>query len=228
MRLTTRARAGLVALLMLGTTVLSVFAVPDERLADTRPAIDLETAVPKQFGTWRVDTSIVPLPPSPDQEALIKQTYDQVLSRTYVNDRGERVMLSITYGSRQTQQLRVHRQEVCYNSQGFAIRNLERTSSRVLGVEIPMTRMVAQRGQRVEPVTYWFTMGDHVVLTHLERELAQLKYVLSGYVPDGYLMRLSSLSRDSQTAYAQQIAFAEEVLQQVDPALRARLIGSGV
>ena len=47
--------------------------------------------------------------------------------------------------------------------------------------------MVATQGPRVEPVTYWFTTGDRVVLTYLQREMAQFKYALSGYIPDGYL-----------------------------------------
>jgi EpsI family protein len=227
-RLTSRGRAGLVALLMLVTAMFSVFAVPDESLADARRKIDLEASVPRHFGAWRVDPTVIPLPPSPDQDALMSRIYEQVLSRTYVNGRGERVMLSMTYGSRQTQQLRAHRQEVCYRAQGFNVSGVQRSSSRVLGAEVPLTRMVAQLGPRVEPVTYWFTMGDRVVLTYLDREAAQFKYLLSGYVPDGFLVRLSSLNRNADQAFSQHLAFAEELLREVDPELRARLIGSGL
>jgi hypothetical protein len=101
-----------VAVLMLASLVGSTVATPHEKLADTRQQFNLETAVPKRFGDWTLDESIVPLPPSPDQQSVLNQIYDQILSRTYINRRGERVMLSITYGSRQTQQLRAHRQEV--------------------------------------------------------------------------------------------------------------------
>ena len=227
MSATVRARAAVVALLMTGATALTVLAVPTDKLADTRRVIDLERAVPRQFGDWRLDTSLIPLPPSPDQEAVLKQIYDQILSRTYINGRGERVMLSITYGSRQTQQMRAHRQEVCYAAQGFGISGLERSSVRILGVEVPLTRMVATQGRRTEPVTYWFTMGDQVVLTYWQREAVQFKYMLSGFVPDGYLIRLSSLTSDVAQAYAQQLAFAEGVLQHVDADLRPRLLGGG-
>ena len=211
--------------LMLGASGLGVLAVPSAKLSDTRRLIDLERAVPREIGDWRVDPSIVPLPPSPDQEQTLRETYDQVVSRAYVNGRGERVMLSLTYGSKQTQQLRAHRQEVCYAAQGFRITGLKRTMGYIGNADVPLTRMVATKGSWVEPVTYWFTTGDTVVLTYLQRELAQLKYTLSGYIPDGYLVRISSREPDSERAFEQQRNFAEVLMSSVDPELRARLLG---
>lgn len=214
-----------VALLLLSSLVFSALATPHEKLADTRVQFTLDTAVPKQFGDWRLDESMVPLPPSPDQASVLNQIYDQILSRTYVNRRGDRIMLSITYGSRQTQQLRAHRQEVCYRSQGFNINALEHVSIPVAGGPVPVTRMVATQNARVEPVTYWFTTGDTVVLSYWDREWAQFKYALSGYVPDGYLVRISSIQPNAQAAYREHIAFADELLSHVDPELRRRLVG---
>jgi len=214
-----------VALLMLCALVLSSVATPHEKLADTRAQFLLDKEVPREFGDWRIDESIVPLPPSPDQESVLNQIYDQILARTYVNSRGERIMLSITYGSRQTQQLRAHRQEVCYRSQGFNISGLEHTELQVAGGTLPATRMVATQNTRVEPVTYWFTTGDTVVLNYWDREWAQFRYALSGYVPDGYLVRISSLQRDPQQAFRRHIEFADTLFAHVDPELRRRLVG---
>jgi EpsI family protein len=211
--------------LMLFAAALSVVAVPSNKLADTRRSIDLELAVPKAFDEWRLDPSVVPLPPSPDQELNLKQTYDQILSRAYINPRGERILLSLTYGSKQTQQLRAHRQEVCYAAQGFKISGLQHASERIGGAQIPLTRMVAAKSGWVEPVTYWFTTGNTVVLTYLQRELAQFKYMLSGYIPDGYLIRISSRSPGDTNAFAQHRQFAEALMRNVDPELRARLLG---
>lgn len=211
--------------LMLGASVLSVMAVPTEQLSHTRRSFDLDVAVPKTFGDWKVDPNIVPLPPSPDQAAVLSRIYDQILSRTYVNSRGQHMMLSITYGSRQNQQMRAHRQEVCYSAQGFRISRLERLPIKVGPAEVSSTRMVATQGSRVEPVTYWFTMGDQVVLTFAERELAQFKYALSGYIPDGYLVRLSSLSADADSAFGQHQQFAQALMANVDVELRRRLTG---
>lgn len=219
-------RAILVAAAMAASSALGVVAVPRAKLADTRAAFDLERSVPRKFGDWRVDDSIAPLPPSPDQQRVLDEIYDQIVSRTYVNDKGERVMLSLTYGSKQTQQLRAHRQEVCYAAQGFRITRLEHPLLAIGRGEVSTTRMVATQGSRIEPVTYWFTTGDAVVRTYMERELAQLRYTLSGYVPDGYLVRLSSLSADADAAFRLQTAFANEMFSHLDPELRRRLTGA--
>lgn len=218
-------RTLVVAGLMLGTAALSVVATPNNKLADTRREFTLATEIPKSFGDWRLDTSIVPLPPSPDQQSVLNQIYDQILSRSYINSRGERIMLSITYGSKQNQQLRAHRQEVCYSAQGFKISQLERTELPVAGGLVPVTRMVATQGQRVEPVTYWFTTGDTVVLSYWDREFAQFRYALSGYIPDGYLIRISSLSADPKAAFALQADFANALMPHIDSELRRRLVG---
>nr|WP_316643902.1 exosortase-associated protein EpsI, B-type [uncultured Roseateles sp.] len=218
-------RAVVVAALMLGVATLSVVAVPEAKLSDTRKSFNLQTAIPEQFDDWTIDRSSIPLPPSPDQQSVLDQIYDQILSRTYVNSKGKRIMLSITYGSRQNQQMRAHRQEVCYSAQGFRISDLQRLTLPVAGTVVPMTRMVATQSQRVEPVTYWFTMGDTVVLSYWEREVSQLKFALSGYVPDGYLVRVSSLDTNSAGAFSAHLDFATQLMSHIDGELRQRLIG---
>jgi EpsI family protein len=211
--------------LMLGAATLSVVAVPTKLLADTRPSFDLEKSIPKTFGDWKVDPFMIPIPPSPDQQSAMRKIYDQILSRTYVNSKGERIMLSITYGSRQNQQMRAHRQEVCYSAQGFKVSQLQRLPLTVAGARVPVARMVATQGQRVEPVTYWFTMGDSAVMSYLDRELTQLKYAISGHIPDGYLVRISSLSSDSSHAFGEQLEFANALMGSIDTELRHRFTG---
>ena len=212
--------------LMISATALGVVGVPDDKLADTRQVFDLEAEVPKAFGDWKLDTSMAPLPPSPDQASVLNKIYDQILARTYVNSRGERIMLSITYGSKQNQQLRAHRQEVCYRSQGFQVNDVQHVNLKVAGATLPATRMHARQHARSEPVTYWFTTGDTVVLSYWDREWAQFKYALSGYVPDGYLVRMSNLSADPGKSYEQHVVFADALMAHLNPELRRRLVGS--
>jgi EpsI family protein len=218
-------RAGAALALMLTTGAMSVVAVPTKLLSDSRPGFELEKALPKAFKGWTVDPSVVPIPPSPDQAAVMNQIYDQVVSRTYINAKGQRVMLSITYGSRQNQQMRAHRQEVCYRAQGFRIANLQRLPLKIAGREVPSARMVASQGPRIEPVTYWFTMGDYAAMSYVDRELVQLRYAAVGQIPDGYLIRLSSLSADSAASFAVHLEFADDLLASVTPEVRERLTG---
>jgi len=215
----------LLLVLMLSASGLALALRPTQKIADQRAPIDLRAMIPSTFGDWAFDDSVAPVSTLPEQAAALTAIYDQMVSRTYKNSQGERVMLSVAYGSAQTKQLRTHRQEVCYAAQGFKIENLHSMSLKLGGQGVDATRMLAIHGDRSEPVTYWFTMGDIVVRSYLDRELAQLKYAVTGYIPDGYLVRVSSLSTDEENAYQKQLSFLEAMLSSVDPVLRAGLLG---
>lgn len=216
----------IVAALMIAAPVSAWLLTPDKSIADVSPRIDLEAAIPKQFGNWRMVETTHRQIPTAEQEQSINAIYSQIVSRTYVNDHGEAIMLSVAYGATQSKQLRAHRQEVCYAAQGFSIEQLKRETIAIDGAEVPATRMVARQGSRIEPVTYWFTMGNQVVRGYLDRELVQLKYAVSGYLPDGYLFRMSSLSRDADKAFASQQQFADTLFASLDRQLAGKLLGA--
>lgn len=217
--------AMLILALMACAALGSIALTPTRLMSDDAPKVDLESSIPKTFGDWRIDKNTIPINPSPAQKATIEQIYEQTVSRTYVNSKGQRVMLSIAYGASQTREMRAHRQEVCYAAQGFQINNLKHDVAAISGAQIPVTRMVAVHHYRTEPVTYWFTMGDGIVRSYFDRQLAQLKYAFSGLIPDGYLFRVSSIETDSEIAYGRQIEFANELLQASAPELRQKLLG---
>jgi exosortase B len=216
--------AALLVLALLATIALQ----PKKMLADATPKITLETSVPAAFGDWKIDPDTAAMVPSSVQQEKIAMIYSQTLSRTYVNSRGQRIMLSIAYGSNQTQQMRAHRQEVCYAAQGFQINALRSEELVVDGVPVPVTRMVAANGPRNEPVTYWFTMGSSVVRSYLDRQLAQLKYALSDFIPDGYLFRVSTIDPDERASFQIQDAFVNDLMKSLDPNVRAKLLGAPV
>ena len=217
----------LIFALMACAALGSIALTPTRLLSDAAPKVDIDSSIPKTFGDWRIDEKMVPIDPSPAQKATIEQIYDQTVNRTYVNSKGERVMLSVAYGASQTREMRAHRQEVCYAAQGFQISNLNHEIIGIAGARIPVTRMVAVHQYRTEPVTYWFTMGDGIVRSYLDRQVAQLKYAFSGLIPDGYLFRVSSIETNPAIAYNRQIEFANELLQATAPELRQKLLGGG-
>ena len=182
--------------------------------------------IPKHFGKWYVDESEVPVALDPATQEAVATVYSETVSRSYTDGSGNRMMLAVAYGNRQTTRLKTHRQEVCYSSQGFSISNIEQVPINILGSEIPATRLVAEKGERVEPMTYWFTMGDQVVQGHIQRFLVQLSYAVTGEIPDGYLVRVSSISRNGRDAYPSQDQFVNELLAAMPSALVERLIGS--
>jgi EpsI family protein len=189
------------------------------------PAPDLEGLVPASFGDWSIDRSIVPVPPTPEVRAKLERLYGATLERTYVNTRGERIMLVVAYGGDQSDALKAHRQESCYAAQGFRISGLAGAELDAAGRSISATRLVAVRGDRSEPVTYWFTMGDRVVRGRLERLRVQLADGFAGTIPDGMLVRVSSLSTDAARAFEMQRAFVGDWLAAMPPAVATRFAG---
>lgn len=211
--------------LMVFSAISALALTPTKKLSQQLEEIDLEQAVPNNFGQWKADTRASPIMISAETQDAVAKIYDQTLNRTYINDKGESIMLSIAYGGSQSNQLRAHRQEVCYAAQGFQISQLQQVNLQLGQSTISGTRMVAQQGQRTEPVTYWFTMGDSVVRSFLDRQLTQLKYAFSGFIPDGYLFRVSSITADSDVAFRNQQLFTEDILLNVDKRLADRLLG---
>lgn len=84
----------------------------------------------------------------------------------------------------------------------------------------------AKRQYRSEYVSYWLTIGDRHLLPGLERKLAQLRYGLSGEVPDGMLIRISSLDTDKSAEFSLQKNFIEEMLSSLDSTNREKLSGN--
>jgi len=130
-------------------------------------------------------------------------------------------MLSIAYGGKQLgNELQAHRPEYCYKAQGFNI--VETSDALIPGpyAELPVRRIVARHNSRIEPVTYWMTVGEVVVRPGMGRKLAQLRYGLQGVIPDGMLIRVSSLDGNAVRAFDVQQSFIREFLQSLPPSLR--------
>lgn len=198
---------------------------PTARLADTRAKVDLETMFPKAFGEWRVDDRMPVQLIAPDTAAMLNKIYNQTLSRTYVNQRGDRIMLSVAYGGDQSDATRAHRPEVCYPAQGFQIEASRDGVVDLAGHKLRVRQLVSRLGARVEPVTYWITVGERITLSGTEQKLAQLGYSTRGVVPDGMLVRVSSIDPMANKAYELHRAFLNALAPAIPLTLQAQVIG---
>ncbi|MDQ2779690.1 MAG: EpsI family protein, partial [Pseudomonadota bacterium] len=154
----------LVALMVLAA-VVGEFMRPTYRMSEHKPPIKLATQIPEAFGDWKIDRSIVPVLPDPGLQAALDVLYSQTLARTYVNSYGQRMMLSIAYGSDQSNEATaVHRPEFCYSAQGFRVQNLGKEFWQIGLSKVPVAHLVASLGQRVEPITYWVTLAEKATL----------------------------------------------------------------
>ena len=213
---------GAIMILALG---LSIALTPRTMLSHEEKPIDLEAMIPKQFGPWHM-VDLAPQIVDPETRAELDKIYNQTLSRTYVNANGQIIMLALAYGGNQSNGMQVHKPEVCYPAQGFQIVQQPKVSKLALPYGyIPVRRLVAQRGERVEPITYWITVGDAVATTSIERRLQRIKYGVTGVIPDGLLFRVSTITSHYDQAYALENTFIEDLLKALPSASRKRLIG---
>lgn len=213
------------ATLMCAASVTAYVLKSKARVVAPVAAIQLESAIPKQFGSWREEPARVVQVVNPQTQALLDKLYSQTLTRTYVDASGYRVMLSLAYGDDQRGGLQAHKPEVCYPAQGFNLRaNAPSQLSTPFGA-VPVRRLDTQLGARLEPVTYWFAFGDQVVSGRFEQRLAELRLGLAGRVPHGLLFRVSSIDADTQAAYRQQDRFVNELLVAMSVQDRGRVIG---
>lgn len=200
---------------------------PTHYLSKERPPIDLATQVPAQFGEWREVKDMTPLLPDPELQKRLDALYTQLLARTYVNSNGQHVMLSIAYGSDQSSEATaVHRPEFCYGAQGFRVTNEGTTELDLPGVSVPMQRLLAKQGTRIEPVMYWVTLDTKATLPGVGRKLAQLNYGLRGQVADGMLVRVSTVEPQGlQAQFNLQQTFLAELHAALPAAVRERYFG---
>ena len=219
--------AALVATLLVASVPAAEWLRPTRRTSDLKGAIDLASQVPVTFAEWREDKSIVPILPDPQLQATLDATYSQVLARTYVNPRGQRVMLSIAYGNDQSSEATaVHRPEFCYRAQGFEVRPAGNSTLELPGTALRVQRLVGTLEKRFEPITYWVTLDETATLPGFERKVQQLRNGMAGVIADGMVVRLSSVGLSEDRAFELQERFAFELHAALAPRLKARYFGS--
>lgn len=211
---------------MAGTSALTGALTPKQKVAAVQERFDLEAMIPKRFGNWTVDNTVVPLTPDETQKELIATLYDQTLARTYVNDAGQHVMLSIAYGGDQSKQLQLHLPEVCYVAQGFDMVQDQKAELATHYGRVPVKRLVARQNARNEPITYWVTIGDKAVMSGLGQKYQRFLYGLTGKIPDGMLVRVSTIEADEHSAYRVQDRFVNQMLDAMSPHDRTKLLGA--
>ena len=168
-------------------------AIAPRRTVDTLAAGALDRIVPDTLGPWRfASQSGLVLPP---QDDLSQRIYDQVLTRVYVAGSLPDMMLLIAYGSTQDSGLQLHRPETCYPGAGYVLG--ERSTPALTGMGDPAahaTYLTATRGDRTEQILYWTRIGREFPLSEWDEKVAILRENLHRALPDGVLVRVSTIS----------------------------------
>lgn len=215
----------LACIAVLGSAVLGKVLAPSELMARSSAAPSLENVIPKKFGTWTLVPEISPVKPTDPEEyfqpdLLSAKVYTQEVGRGYTDGHGNIVMLLVAYGPVQNYRLKSHRPEICYTANGFRISDkTEATINFRDGVNpIKMTRLIAQRETRLEPLSYWIRVGNDISNGVVDHQLSRLKYGLRGLIPDGALIRVSTINLPREASYKLQDQFIRDLLAAIPPA----------
>jgi EpsI family protein len=218
---------------MLATLGVSIVITPRERVA--LHSVELERMVPHRFGNWQEEaSSIVQVSPEIEQSAETsaqRPAYDQILMRTYRRQSdGAQVMLALAYGRQQRQEFKVHRPELCYYSQGYEVRPAGKQLI-ALGAARPieMQSLLARSRWRLELVTYWIRIGDQISTSPWRSRLIIAREGFAGRVPDGILVRISSLMQtdgDAGRALGVQRGFLADLYGSLSVSARKALAGA--
>lgn len=215
--------------LMLTAAIAAKHYTPTEYMADTRHGMLLEKVVPEAFGQWQIDSSITPLVVDPSQLELADRLYSQTVARTYVDQNGRRVMLTIAYGKDQSDGLQVHTPEACYPVAGFQVTPSNRDWISLGAANQPVIKLVAEKDGQKEPISYWVTVGDYVVNDGPRgRRNVRFSYGFKGKIPDGLLFRISSRGQDLQAQYELQARFAKDLHDSLNPDVADWLFGKHI
>jgi len=210
---------------MVLTGIITKVMMQTVQIDDSQGMVNLENIIPREFDGWKLDPTMVALMVNPDDNKLLNKLYSQTLSRTYINNAGEQIMLSIAYGRDQSSDLQVHRPEICYATGGFEISNVSKTFVNTPIGRIPVMQLIAKQGNRNEPITYWVRVGDSLTRGWIEQKLTAMAYGLTGKLTDGLLFRISTISNDAEDSYRIQRGFLTSILQAVDSENRHLLVG---
>jgi EpsI family protein len=210
---------------MLAAAALAFVLTPHRLMARTHDVFDIDAHVPRAFGEWSELPGLQAIKPPPD--GLEAEIYNQEVARAYIDKEGHAVMLMIAYGESQSDRLQLHHPEVCYTAQGFRVTKPETTNFEwSQGAKpIPLTRLLATREGRVEPIAYWMRIGYDVTNSNFERNALKLQYGLRGWVPDGALFRVSTIGVPQEISAKVQEKFIHDLLNDLPPDTRAFMIG---
>ena len=178
----------------------SVSLAASELLTAHTHAIPFEQAasamnqVPQNFGKWREipDTTVPINPARPDGFGRPGQTYDKIVSRTYLAPDGTQIMLMLAYQREQRQEDRVHSPELCYYGQGFVLQGNRNVKVPLGNRLIPARAFSAVSLERQEDVVYWIRTGNELRPDAVSTRLEIFKSGVKGRIDDGILVRVST------------------------------------
>lgn len=186
---------------------------------------ELEGLIPTRIGQWNFETkSGLVLPPD---DPLSDSLYSDILTRVYVSEGRPPVMLLIAYSNTQNGMLQVHRPEVCYPAGGYSLSETKIKSLDIApGMKIPARFFSATSASRTEQVMYWTRIGDESPTSWIDQRAAVVRANLNRVIPDGILVRISTVLPDYASAGPVLEEFAAALVRPLPPTGRKLLVAT--
>ena len=182
-----------IAALMVLASIGAVLARPTVKAADEGPPISLEHMIPRQFGDWRRRAAALR---AGRQSANPGTGLDKLLQPDPENPRihqFRRLPRDVVARVRQQPARLAAGAQARGLLSGAGFPSIEKNTADQLESpfgEIPVRRLFGHLGARYEPVTYWFTVGRHAAVQGAtQKKLVELRFGLTGRIPDGLLYR---------------------------------------
>jgi EpsI family protein len=203
-----------------GTSVLAQTLVP-QRHVNLLGHTKLDALIPREIGSWSFESvSGLVVPP---QDDLKDQLYSDVLTRVYTARDMPTIMLLIAQSPVQNGILQLHRPEVCYPFSGY---KLSPIAGHDIGIDantnVQARFLTATASDRVEQILYWTRIGHSNPGSWMDERMAVAKANLRGVIPDGILVRISSISPD-RTIVRELDLFAQAMFKSLSAADRRTL-----
>ena len=221
-------RINLIQAVLASVAILSAAAMaeairPRELLASSQVAPDLEKIIPRDFGQWHLVPNVGLVTPSEPgaylERDLSTRIYSQEVARGYADSAGNLIMFLVAYGPVQNYRLKSHLPEVCYGAAGFRVsaKTVTHLSYQDGAALLTISRLIAQKERRFEPITYWMKVGGDVATGVFDRQIARMKYGVRGIIPDGALIRISTVGLSETASYKLQDQFIRDLLAALRP-----------
>lgn len=194
--------------------------------APKAPASNVEGAtfragIPDRIEGWTSrKTAELVLPALDEGDKL----YDNLETRIYQGRGLPAMMVLVAYSSVQQNDIQVHRPEVCYPAAGFPIVSSQNAMLTFERKPIEVREVVADRGGLFERVIYWVRVGDQFPTTWIDQRLAMAAANLKGAIPDGVLVRISTLEEPGSSTIKDIRAFIDAFLRASPPRFRNSIL----
>lgn len=204
---------------------LGSYVAQPKRIENRLGKQKLGSLIPQKIGPWKFSGSAGIVNAQEDGPI---DGYDQVLTRTYSASGLPEIMLLMAYGSAQGGGLQLHRPETCYPGQGFRLSDFADWQFQPgAGQAFASRAFTATRDERIERLVYWTRIADSFPLSTAQEYRAIFASLLAGLVPDGVLVRISTIGADIAASDRALKAFQAALVHEA-VAARAVLLGSAM